>query len=802
MSKTIARLVADRKTSTKIVVSLAAILALTGCVGATGYVFIDLLQQRMDRTASTTDSMTGLQGLVSTVEGFADGHSETKLAPIEADIDRQIVELETLAAAASPEAAPVAGAAREALGVLKSDLAQTDADKTALMDAEAKLQQTASSLETTSLAVADVAIKLSRDAARREQTAKDLLKTGNRLAAAAGETEATARALAGRFGSGADGAADKAALDTGLATMTKAMRKAKTAAAGGAVDQLKVVEGLIADVKALAEPAAAGDAVARRSLAATAIQLAGRAAVLRNTAVDAFAGGIDALAKVETETVATRGIGEGASKLNASARKLMLDTVVFVGAPGPETLGSLKAQVEQVKRLLEVIAQDGAAVAEITTSLEKAKALPDAVVTGADTVLQLQGKLDVSGTAMRASLMKAAQSLTELVALERSAAAGDRQAAVQWIVGTIVVAALASILIGSVLMIVIQRPIRSLTAGMMRLADGDTGLVLAGAERKDEIGAMTRAVLVFRDNAIERQRLEAQAQAERDEREARQGRVETLVRGFETTVGRLLSQVSSSGETLQSTADRLNGIAGTTAAKAESAASASNQASANVQTVASAAEELSASIGAISGQVQRTKSVVAEARVKAQGTNGQIASLTESATRIGDVVKLISSIAEQTNLLALNATIEAARAGEAGRGFSVVAGEVKNLATQTAKATEDIAKQIAAIQESTADAVGAIQGIVETMEDVDRHTQEIAAAVEQQGSATQEITGSVTDAAHGTALVVGDMSDLNVAVAETSQTASAVLSASGAMRATAEDLRIEVDQFLRGVAAA
>ncbi len=283
--------------------------------------------------------------------------------------------------------------------------------------------------------------------------------------------------------------------------------------------------------------------------------------------------------------------------------------------------------------------------------------------------------------------------------------------------------------------------------------------------------------------------------------ESRRAEIEQAVAGFRARVENVLKTVSDSAGAMQSTAGGLLKASEKTSQRAESAVRSSNEASTNVAVAATAAAELSASIGEISEQLVRTTQVVRAAVDQAETTNGQIAGLADAAQKIGDVVKLISNIAGQTNLLALNATIEAARAGEAGRGFAVVASEVKSLAVQTAKATEEIAAQILAVQGSTTSAVEAIRNIGGRMKEISAYTSAVAAAIEQQNSATSEISQNVEGASQGTHTVVHALDDVADAATATKSSAETVLSASRSVESAVANLRTEVEAFLRQVAA-
>jgi methyl-accepting chemotaxis protein len=348
----------------------------------------------------------------------------------------------------------------------------------------------------------------------------------------------------------------------------------------------------------------------------------------------------------------------------------------------------------------------------------------------------------------------------------------------------------------------ITRPLGRLVDTTMTLAGGDTDVTIEGGARKDEIGGMARAIAVFRDNAIARARLEQAADAEQAQRAARQRRVDALIGQFRVSVSETLAAVGDNAARMDTTAKSLSGIARAASSQATSAAAASEQCSSNVQNVAGAAEELTSSIKEIGQQVESATRVVRRAAELSRNSNGEIEALAGTAQKIGDVIGLIQAIAAQTNLLALNATIEAARAGEAGRGFAVVASEVKSLATQTAKATEEIGQQIAAIQDSTTKSVGSMRTITATMHEADGFTSAIAAAVEEQGAATEEISRNVQMAAQGTGELTGNVAGVSGAIVETSRAADQVLDASSKLGSHASALKHEVDRFLAEVAAA
>ena len=343
-------------------------------------------------------------------------------------------------------------------------------------------------------------------------------------------------------------------------------------------------------------------------------------------------------------------------------------------------------------------------------------------------------------------------------------------------------------------------PIQAMGAAMVELAQGRLEMEVPGRDRADEFGGMAASVQVFKDNAHEMRRLEVEqkAQAERAEEE-KQAATQALANDFEGSVGDVITSLTSVSDQMQSSAEGMTSTAQETSQQSMAVGAAAEQASGNVQTVASAAEELSSTVSEISRQVAESTSISQAAVSEAERTNSMVAGLSEAAERIGEVVTLINDIANQTNLLSLNATIEAARAGEAGKGFAVVAAEVKNLANQTGRATEEIGAQINQIQSATQDAVGAIQGIGQTIGKINEIATTVASAVEEQGAATQEIARNVQEAAAGTQEVSQNVAGVTEAADQTGQSAANVLEASNTMAQLSERLRTTVDEFLATV---
>ena len=364
------------------------------------------------------------------------------------------------------------------------------------------------------------------------------------------------------------------------------------------------------------------------------------------------------------------------------------------------------------------------------------------------------------------------------------------------------------ILVGSILALLISagisRPIIAMCAAMRELAGGNFEVVLPGLGRKDEIGQMASAVEEFKVQAVAKASREA-AEHEAKNTAAAAARRAELVRfadDFEAAVGTIVGNVASSATQLESAAGTLTRTAETTQSLSGTVAGASEEASANVQSVAGATEELTASINDIGRQVQQSSAIAGGAVAQARDTDERIGKLSRAAQQIGDVVKLINAIAEQTNLLALNATIEAARAGEAGRGFAVVASEVKSLASQTAKATEEISSHIAGMQQATQESVTAIKEIVETIGRVSEIAGQISTSVEQQGIATGEIARSVQIVVQSTQEVAVNITDVNRGASETGAASAEVLQSAKTLSTESARLRQELDQFMATVRAA
>ncbi len=346
------------------------------------------------------------------------------------------------------------------------------------------------------------------------------------------------------------------------------------------------------------------------------------------------------------------------------------------------------------------------------------------------------------------------------------------------------------------------RPLHNMRDAMLKVASGDLAVETGYEQRADEIGALAGALNTFKQQAEDKSRIEVQERERNVGATARQQAIETYVGEFETMVRQTLQQLGDASSQMRTTSTGLSAVSRQTNERVQIAEKASGEASMSVESVASASEELSASINDISQQAAHAAGIASRAVSQARDTDGTVQGLAKSAARIGEVVGLINTIAAQTNLLALNATIEAARAGEAGRGFAVVASEVKSLASQTAKATDEISGQIADIQKVAGEAIDAIKGIGSIIGEVNEVATAIAAAVQQQGAATQEITCSTQFAAQGTKNVSDNITGVKADADASAAAAEDVKQASETLETQSQQLGNQVTQFLGNIRAA
>jgi methyl-accepting chemotaxis protein len=445
-----------------------------------------------------------------------------------------------------------------------------------------------------------------------------------------------------------------------------------------------------------------------------------------------------------------------------------------------QDLKEVSALLEEYRQALTKLVENSKSIDRLTTQLAESAT---AIVRGS--------------SAMKTDLLSDQQRLES----ESDATIGETERLIMMI-------AAGSFLLGAALALVlgkgISQPMIAMCKAMRELASGNFDVVLPGLGRNDELGEMAGAVEEFKMQAIAKAERDAAAQDAQNKAGSAARRAE-LIRfadDFEAAVGVIVSNVSASAVQLESAAGTLARTAETTQSLSSQVAGASEEASSNMQSVAAATEELSTSVDEIGKRVRESNRIAEAAVLQAQQTDGRIGKLSRAAQEIGDVVKLITAIAEQTNLLALNATIEAARAGDAGRGFAVVASEVKSLASQTAKATDEISTHISGMQDATQESVAAIKEIGGTIAQISNIASTIASAVEQQSSATQEIARSVQNVAQGTHEAAANIMQVNRGATETGSASEEVLNSAKTLSTESTRLRQELDRFMANIRAA
>ena len=782
---------------------LIALAILT--VGAGGLVSTGWLQSHLATAGAASKAQDGLRAIMVRANAFLDSSAGDGLDAVERTIADQGAGL---------------GAIRDAIA---------DDDVRVRFDTAARLL---ADLQPKARAIAEVRRAMTEAEGRMSGLSREIEQAVSETSLALRDARLSMRSeqamVQGPFAKAAGFATDLRAVDGDLKVLADAFaagtvtedHKARAAALAGAVGRMRFK--LRPDARALLGPLAAAVA----DLAAVVDQAAGqpvdaglagrhgRAAGAVAVSLAALGGAVlapltasgEALARMGEATLKMDSAEGGLGAALAATAELRVAVAAFTQAPDQAGAGRIAAEINKIAVRVREAAKEA-------TGLDQAAAAAGALATRLDDLgakLPAEAATVIELAARDADLAGELNGALDGIAAAVIAAVGDVETAARTdtstantIISLALAAGILACLAGLVLIVWrVLRPVRALTAIMARLGDGDLTAEPPGTARGDELGVMARTLVTFRQGLAERTRLENDQSRQRQALDARQRGIEALIDRFRADARELIASADANTTRMRESAGDLAAASDEANGRTAEAEHACERAAGNVGTVAASAEELAASIADITGKIAGTMRTVTDAAERAEATNAKVAGLADAARSIGNVVGLISAIAEQTNLLALNATIEAARAGEAGKGFAVVAGEVKSLATQTAKATGDIAAQIGAIQGSTEDAAGAIRAIAATMEDVRATTVEIAAAVEQQRTATAEITQAAQLAADGTRQVVDNVAAAARAARHTRSSSADARTASDEVGTINQRLRTAIEGFLEQVAAA
>jgi len=480
---------------------------------------------------------------------------------------------------------------------------------------------------------------------------------------------------------------------------------------------------------------------------------------------------------------------ERAAQMAGLAQRMTEDAKRIAAMPHPPQDKELAEQLpERTAELLQIVREDLSRAIQSHASADDFEELDDLIDSAARKVSLI---LRTLGTSLEGRINGAWSEQAAALSTTKTVSTAAM------ILAVVAVSILAYLIVHS-----ITKPLAALTGAMRSLAGGDKTIAVPGGAARDETGEMARALEVLKDGLIHADQLAAEQETMKARAAAeRQAALAQLAGNFEQGVKGVVGRVSTAASGMKTTAECLADMAHESGSHAEALSAAAQVTASNVQTVAAAAEELSASIAEIAGRVGRSSTIARNAVDEARKVDTVVGSLSEAANRIGDVVRMIGDIAGQTNMLALNATIEAARAGETGKGFAVVANEVKSLAHQTTKATEEIGLQITTVQDVVREVVAAIAGIAQTIADIDETAGAIAASVQQQGSATREIAASAQQAAAGSAEMSDNVLQMSQVVDMVRHSATEVLTAADQLTGNSADLHGEVEKFLENVRA-
>ncbi|WP_040438622.1 methyl-accepting chemotaxis protein [Roseibium aggregatum] len=801
--------------SAKVGGGFAAMILVAAAVGAVGTVAILGLRTQSDVSAKATTAMANLQQVAQAQEAYLSDRTADLADAARLQIDQLETALVTLDGVSGAGEGETATA--EAIALVDQLSGEFDGVVQAVENRQAqvdKLLRSAVNLATIASQINDKMSKIQRDAGSAAKTASGTRNRADKVGRMLSDMEDLVAGLEARIAEAEAGG--ELSSETAAAILDGTQSLAKTAAKAGKLkvdgvdpERLKALADMATALGGKlqkpegegAQPAPVPAAVAS-NLALGLEQLHEQASALRKVVYAATDEAKSIAGKATSQLGIVDLVNVNVNKYQNASLEIRSATMEYFA--GFDTIGADEVlnRIETLRYIANLLKADSAAFPEIADAIAAIEAEVATYEAEFAAMVAAKDAFDAKREELVAISGKVRSVITALTEAQSAGAYARADTALGLIAIALVVAVAAGGLLAFVLSLVITRPTRALTEAMGRLAEGDIDAVIPSTDQRDEIGDMSRTVQVFQENARERLRLESEADAHRQAQNARQQEVEGLIQSFRGEIQSLLSALDETAAGMSNTASALGGIAESSAEQAGDTSRVSEDASMSVENVAGAAEELSASIAEIGEQVRRSSDIVTSATNAVHDTNGKVQGLAEAASKIGEVVSLIQAIAEQTNLLALNATIEAARAGEAGKGFAVVAAEVKELATQTSRATEEISSQIQTIQNSTSEAVKAIGAISSTMEEVNGYTQGISAAVTQQGAATNEISGNVQRAAQSTQAVQTNMSSLARAVDETKEASGDVLAASGDLSNRSRALKEGIETFLNRVAAA